>query len=317
MRILVTGATGFLGKAVVEALALQPEYQVQGATRAAKTASTLSVPLIAVGEFAASTDWSQALQGVDVVIHTAARLNVAVNKGQDPLPEFRRVNTQGTLTLARQAIAAGVKRFIFISTVGVNGGYTTGSPFSELSTAAPDGDYARSKFEAELGLHEISQGTAMDIVVIRPPMIYAANAHKSFPRLLKLIASGMPLPFASIDNRRSMVAVENMVSFIQQCISHPAAANELFLISDGEDISTGEMIRQLAAALGRKANLVPFPDTLMRIGARLVGKENYYLTLCASLEVDSSKSRTLLNWAPPLTVAQAMQKAGADYRRLS
>lgn len=313
MNILVTGATGFLGQAVCEALAAQTDNQVLGTSRSAGTGP---VPLVAVGDIAAATDWSGALQGIEVVVHIAARLNLQGDTSPDPLAEYRRTNLEGTLALARQALAAGVRRLIFISSVGVNGSFTTGTPFDETSVPVPDGDYAISKFEAEEGLRALVQGTTMDVVIIRPPLIYAAHARRNFPRLLKLVDSGLPLPFAAVDNRRSMVALENLVDFIVLCTRHPAAGNQLFLISDGEDASTAQIVRYLAASMGRSPRLVPVPDGLMRWGARLAGKQNMYTTLCASLQVDSGKARRLLGWVPPLTLEQALHKTGRAYKQL-
>ncbi|WP_455921998.1 NAD-dependent epimerase/dehydratase family protein [Pseudomonas putida] len=315
MNILVTGATGFLGQAVCQALAAQVDTHVLGTSRALP-ATPGDIPLVAIGDIGAGTDWTAALPGIEVVVHIAARLNLATDTSADPLAEYRRTNLEGTLSLARQALAAGVRRLIFISSVGVNGSLTTGTPFDESSRPLPDGDYARSKFEAEEALRALVQGTSMDVVIIRPPLIYAAHARRNFPRLLKLVDSGLPLPFGALDNRRSMVALENLVDFIVLCTRHPAAGNELFLISDGEDASTAQIVRYLAASMGRSARLVPVPDALMRWGAKLAGRQNMYVTLCASLQVDSSKARRLLGWVPPLTLEQALTKTGRAFKRL-
>ena len=315
MKLLVTGATGFLGQAVCQALAAQADTQVLGTSRL-QPAVPGNIPLVAVGDIDSGTDWTAALQGIEVVVHIAARLNLASDTSPDPLAEYRRTNLQGTLSLARQALAAGVRRLIFISSVGVNGSFTTGTAFDESSQPVPDGDYARSKFEAEEALRALVRGTPMDVVIIRPPLIYAAHARRNFPRLLKLVDSGLPLPFGALDNRRSMVALENLVDFIVLCTRHPAAGNELFLISDGEDASTAQIVRYLAASMGRSARLVPVPDALMRWGAKLAGRQNMYVTLCASLQVDSSKARRLLGWVPPLTLEQALTKTGRTFKHL-
>ncbi|MGY4491000.1 NAD-dependent epimerase/dehydratase family protein [Pseudomonas sp. TE3610] len=315
MKLLVTGATGFLGQAVCQALAAQADTQVLGTCRSLP-ATPGAIPLVAMGDIGGDTDWTAALQGIEVVVHIAARLNLASDTSPDPLAEYRRTNLEGTLSLARQALAAGVRRLIFISSVGVNGSFTTGTPFDESSQPVPDGDYARSKFEAEEALRALVRDTSMDVVIIRPPLIYAAHARRNFPRLLKLVDSGLPLPFGALDNRRSMVALENLVDFIVLCTHHPAAGNELFLISDGEDASTAQIVRYLAASMGRTARLVPVPDALMRWGAKLAGRQNMYVTLCASLQVDSSKARRLLGWVPPLTLEQALTKTGRAFKRL-
>jgi nucleoside-diphosphate-sugar epimerase len=254
------------------------------------------------------------LKGVDIVIHTAARLNVVSENGADSLAEFTRVNFESTVSLARQALTAGVKRFIFISTVGVNGSSTKAAPFDEASVPEPAGEYAYSKYEAEQGLRALLEGTQMELVLIRTPLVYAAHAPRNFGRLLELIASGVPLPFALLNNQRSIVALENLVEFISLCSSHPKASNELFLISDGVDISTARMVRTLAESMGSKTRLLPVPDFLIRLAALLTGKGSMYTTLCASLRVDSSKASKLLGWVPVLTPHQALQLAGRQYK---
>lgn len=317
MKILVTGAKGFIGKVVSETLSLQPEYEIIGSTRVTTLSQQIAVPLISVGDVSASTDWSTALQQVDALVHLAARAHVMNDQSSDPLAEFRAVNVEGTLTLARQAMAAGVKRFIFISSIGVNGSHTIGKPFDEHSVAAPHADYALSKLEAEQGLRELAQDSDMELVIIRPPLVYAGGAPGNFQRLLKLVASGIPLPFALVDNRRSMVALENLVSFICLCVEHPAAANELFLISDGTDVSTPEIIYNLAKGMGRNAYLWPLPDGLMRWGASLLGKQAMYSQLCGSLAIDSCKAQDLLGWRPVVSAADALQQTGRDYMSLN
>jgi nucleoside-diphosphate-sugar epimerase len=312
MKILVTGGTGYIGKALLTKLITGTNYDVSGTSRTIPSTSS-PAPLITVGDCCATTDWTTALQGVDVVIHVAAHLNKP-RKGVSQLAQLWETNVEGTLNLARQALENGVRRFIFISSVGVNGSHTTGVAFNELSIPAPEDDYARSKLEAERGLTTLVAGTALELVIIRPPLVYAANAPRNFPRLLKWVASGVPLPFALINNRRSMIALENLLDFITLCIEHPAAANELFLISDGVDLSTAQIVCQLATSMGDRARLIPIPDWLMRWGARLLGRQHMYSTLCASLVIDSSKARQLLNWTAPLTPGEALLKSGREYR---
>lgn len=313
MKILVTGGTGFIGKALLQRLVMHPDHQVSGSTRTPPTKPFIA-PLIPVGPSNSATDWSAALQGVDVVIHVAAHLNTRSVKGIDPLIELRRTNVDGTLALARQALAAGARRFIFISSLGVNGTTSSGAPFDECSPPAPADDYARSKLEAEHALQALLQGTAMDLVIIRPPLVYAAHAPRNFPRLMGWVFSGVPMPFGSVDNQRSMIALDNLVDFIALCIKHPAAANQLFLVSDGVDMSTAQIVQHLATGMGRKARLFPVPDALLYWGARLLGKGAMYSTLCASLQVDSGKARQLLGWTPRLTPEDALFKSGRDFR---
>lgn len=312
MKILVTGATGFIGKALLHRLAAEPQYQVTGSTRQQNPEPSVA-PLIEVGTANAATNWSAALQGVDAVIHVAAHL---ATRGST-LEELRSTNVDGTLALARQALSAGTQRFIFISSVGVNGSTTRHAPFNEISLPAPTDDYARSKLEAEQALQKLLHGTAMDLVIIRPPLVYAGHAPRNFSKLMQWVRSGVPMPFAAIHNRRSIIALENLVDFIALCVRHPAAANELFLISDGADLSTAELVKHLANGMGCSARLVPVPASLLRRGARLLGKGPMYSTLCASLMVDSDKARRLLGWTPPLATIDALIKSGRDYRTLN
>lgn len=312
MKILVTGATGFIGNALLHRLATEPDYQVTGSTRQPSQGLSIA-PLIQVDNANAATDWSAALQDVNTVIHVAAHL---ATRGST-LEELRSTNVDGTLTLARQALSAGAQRFIFISSVGVNGSTTQHVPFNEISLPAPTDDYARSKLEAEQALQKLLHGTAMDLVIIRPPLVYAGHAPRNFSKLMQWVGSGIPMPFAAIHNRRSMIALENLVDFIALCVKHPAAANELFLVSDGIDLSTAELVKHLAKGMGRRVRLVPVPEPLLRQGARLLGKGPMYSTLCASLVVDSDKARQLLGWNPPLATIDALIKSGRDYRTLN
>lgn len=312
MKVLITGASGFVGRAVFGALKLNSEYEVRGTARANTKQKNDS--LIEIGDISAVTGWSAALHEVDVVVHLAARAHVLNDNSADPLAEFRRVNVDGALALAEQALTAGVKRFVFISSIGVNGTQTTTEAFDESSVLAPQFDYALSKLEAEQGLKSLLQGTEMELVIIRPPLVYSGHAPGNFQRLLKLVASGAPLPFASVNNQRSLVALDNLVDFIACCVEHPAAANELFLISDGIDVSTPEMLGYLSEGMGQKPRALSLPNGLMRWGATLLGKKTLYTQLCGSLVVDSSKARELLGWQPPVTPREALIKAGHEFK---
>lgn len=311
-KVLLTGATGFVGSALLAHLQKQANHPVSIASRSEHVGIERDCQVFNLGEFGAQTNWHSALGGVGCVIHMAGRAHVLTQE-TNSLELFREANTRATLNLATQAAAEGVKRFIFISSIGVNGAYTTDLPFSESSALAPNADYAISKQEAEVGLLQLAQTTEMDVVIIRPPLVYAAHAPGNFRRLLKLVHSGIPLPFGRVNNSRSMIALENLVDFIAFCIDHPAAANQIFLASDGVDFSTGQMIRLLAKGMGRKAALVPLPLVLLSVSARLLGKQGIYTQLCGSLQIDSSKAKQLLGWTPPLSAEAAMIRAGQEF----
>jgi nucleoside-diphosphate-sugar epimerase len=313
-RVLITGATGFVGTSLVNKLSREAEFELIALMRRESDglpASVVRVRSLGAEPFAVKPH----LSGVDIVVHLAARAHVLREKSVDPLAEFRAINVDGTIDLARQAIDAGVKRFVFVSSIGVNGGQTLEQPFSEASPPAPHADYAVSKFEAEEALRELVEGTKMELVVVRPPLVYSGNAPGNFGRLMKLVASGVPLPFASLDNRRSMIALDNLVEFIALCMVHPAAANELFLISDGEEVSTANIVRYLARGMNKTPRLLSVPELLVSVAASVVGKRAMYTQLYGSLVIDSSKARSLLGWVPSLTPETALIQAGRDYLR--
>jgi nucleoside-diphosphate-sugar epimerase len=253
---------------------------------------------------------SAACQDFDCIVHLAGRAHVLSEHDQNPLEAFRRANCGATLRLAQQAVESGVRRFIFISSIGVNGAETSRKPFDEFSNPKPHADYAISKLEAEEGLKKLLAGTETELVIIRPPLVYGVDAPGNFARLLKFVATGLPLPLGRINNRRSIVSLENLVSFISLCIEHSAAAGQLFLVSDGEDISTTEMVLALAQGMGKKPLMLPVPDSLLKVGAKLLGKESLYTQLCCSLQVDSSKARSLLGWKPQENTLEALEKIG-------
>jgi UDP-glucose 4-epimerase len=308
MKILVTGASGLVGRVLCAEL-FRRGYEVQGAVRLALAGvddfDQKIIPFIN-GE----TDWSLALSDMQTVIHLAARVHVMADKAENPLAEFRRINTQGTLNLARQAAAAGVRRFVFVSSVKVNGEMTLpGHPFKADDAPAPLDAYGISKMEAEQGLHELAAKTGMEVVIIRPPLVYGPGVKANFAAMMRWLRRGVPLPLGAIDNRRSLVALDNLVDLIVTCISHPAAANQTFLVSDGEDVSTTQLLRRMGQALGRPARLLPVPAGLLELGAALVGRRDMAQRLCGSLQVDIEKTCQLLGWCPPLTLDEGLKKA--------
>lgn len=313
--ILVTGATGFVGGAAVDLLVKRGQF-VRVATRRVGVSTAASAAIVTVGDMSAQTDWSVALAGVDAVVHAAARVHVMQDAAADPLAEFRRVNVHGTLHLARQAAAAGVRRFVFISSVKVNGEATDlGMPFSVDDMPAPLDAYGISKFEAEQGLREIAAQTGLEVVVIRPPLVYGPGVKANFQAMMRFLARGMPLPLGAINNRRSLVALDNLVDLMVTCIDHPAAANQIFLVSDGEDLSTTQLLQRMGQALGRPARLIPVPVALIKLGAGLLGKPAIAQRLCGSLQVDISKTRQLLGWTPPVSVDEGLKRAAEGYWR--
>ena len=312
LHVLVTGASGFVGNAVCANLESQG-YMVRSAVRSARRAEGLFGDVTSVGEIDAKTDWSCAVRGVNVVVHTAARVHIMDDTAVDPLTEFRRVNVAGTLNLARQAVEAGVRRLVFISSIGVNGAETFDMPFTDKDLAAPHSPYAVSKYEAELGLQQISQDHDIEIVIIRPPLVFGPNAPGNFNKLLKIMNKGFPLPLGAIHNQRSFVALDNLVDLIVTCVYHPAATNQTFLVSDGDDLSTTSLLKRTAVALGQPARLIPVPMQVVRVAARLLGRINLAQQLCGSLQVDISKARIILGWTPPVSVDEALKKTAEDF----
>jgi len=308
MNFLVTGATGFVGSAVVKRLSEQGRH-VYPAVRKLVNMFTEEVEQVIVGDLAADTDYTGAVKNMDVVIHVAARVHVMNDDAEDPLIAFRKVNVEGTLNLARQASQAGVKRFVFISSIKVNGETTTGKPpFLPSDTYITTDPYGLSKLEAEQGLFKLAQETGMEEVVIRPPLIYGSNVKANFRKLIETVDKGVPLPLGAVHNQRSLVALDNLVDFIMLCAEHPKAANETFLISDDEDVSTTLLLQRIAKALGKPSRLIPVPVGLMRFTARLVGKADVAERLFGSLQVNSSKAQTLLGWQPVVTMDEQLRR---------
>ena len=311
-KILVTGATGFVGRALIQKL-IDLNFSVVAGVRH-KTPSQ-SVAHVEMGNFSSGADHTAELQDFDIVIHLAARAHIMHDTASDPLAEFRKINTAGTLNLALQAAQAGVKRFIFISSIKVNGEMTTNDSAFQVELVKPPTDpYALSKYEAEHGLMSLARSTDMEVVIIRPPLVYGPDVKANFAVMIKWLLKGIPLPLGIIHNKRSLVALDNLVSFIILCITHPKAANEIFLISDGEDVSTTQLLQKIAQALNKRALLLPVPVSWMRFAARLIGKRDVANRLFSSLLIDSSKARDLLGWHPVTSMDQQLKKIAETYK---
>lgn len=315
-RVLVTGASGFVGRAVVAQL-LHIGRPVTAALRgplpAAARESVSALHTVQVGELAPATNWAAALDGVGAIVHCAARVHVMRETSTDPMAAFRHVNVDGTLQLARQAAAAGVRRLVFISSIGVNGAETFGTPYTPDDVPLPHSAYAQSKYEAELGLQALTRETGMEFVIIRPPLVFGPNAPGNFDRLLRALSRGTPLPLGAVRNRRSLVALDNLVNLLTICVDHPRATNHTFMVSDDEDISTTDLLRRLARALGRPARLLPIPSVALRAVAKTLGKSDLAQRLCGSLQVDISETRRILGWAPVVTLDDALAQAAQHF----
>jgi nucleoside-diphosphate-sugar epimerase len=319
MHILVTGASGFVGQALLGRLALEGQHRLRAAYRSAPAKQLLpkDVEALTIGELTAETDWTPALKDMETVVHCAARVHVMDDTAAEPLSEFRRVNVAGTLALARQAQEAGVKRFIFISSIKVNGESTEpGRPYTAEDAPAPSDPYGISKMEAEQALMALARTGGMEVVVIRPVLVYGPGVKANFLSMMRWLDKGLPLPLGGIErNRRSLVALDNLVDLIHVCLSHPCAAGQVFLASDGEDLSTTQMLRRLGRALGKSPALLPIPASWLKVASRLGGKPAIAQRLCGSLQVDISKNRELLGWTPPSSVDEAFRKTADAYRR--
>jgi nucleoside-diphosphate-sugar epimerase len=321
-KALVTGANGFIGRALCKRLRIDG-WQVRGSVRSSKQLVHLQdgVEAVIVESIGPDTDWTEALIGVDTVVHLAARVHVFNDSAQNPMVTFRKVNVNGTERLARTAASAGARRFFYMSSVKVNGeGRST--PYQEEDTLNPQDPYGISKWEAEQVLHKIADETDLEVVIVRPPLVYGPGVKANFLRLLDMVNRGIPLPLASVYNRRSLIYLDNIVDAALLCLTHPNAAGQTYLVSDGEDVSTPELLRRMGLALGRPARLIPLPLILMHLAGRALGKSAETQRLLSSLTIDCSKIQRELGWRAPYTMAEGLTATarwyltgGNNYRR--
>lgn len=314
-RVLVTGATGFVGRAVTAALVAHRRDVRRALRTVAQASPGAGVTDVVTGDLDARTPWEAALAGVDAVIHLAARVHVLDERAADPLAEFRRVNVEGTRALAQACVRHGVCRLVHVSTVKVHGEATHGRPFTEADRPAPEDPYGVSKMEAEAALQAVARDTGLEVVVVRPPLVYGPGVGANFLALLRAVDRGLPLPLGAVRNRRSLVYVGNLVDALVRCVDHPAAAGGTFLVDDGAAVSSPELVRAIALALGRPARLLPVPPAWLRLAGALTGRRAAVERLLSDLEVDSGALRRTLDWMPPWTPAEGLADTVAWYRR--
>lgn len=308
--VLLTGATGFVGTALIERLARMGDGKIRACTRNSKAVFPANVQTFLIDRLSGQTDWDHAFDGIDIVVHAAARVHVMNETAADPLQEFRKVNVDATIHLGRCAAQAGVSRFVFISSIKVNGENTVpGQAFTEKDSPAPSDPYGISKLEAEQALFALSRETGMQVVVVRPPLVYGPGVGANFLSMMRWLQRGVPLPLGAVGNRRSLVALDNLADLIAVCAEHPDAAGQVLLAGDGEDLSTSELLRRMGKALGKPARLLPVPAPMLMGACTLLGQRGFAQRLCGSLQVDISKARNLLGWVPPLSVDEGLRRA--------
>jgi nucleoside-diphosphate-sugar epimerase len=311
MRVLVTGATGFVAGGLLARLERDADWEIRAAVRAPRAPLPAGVEEVVVGDLQARADLGPALRGVTHVVHLAARVHVMRDVASDPLTECRAMNVGATMHLARAAAAAGVRRFVFLSSIKAQGERGT---YREDTPPHPMDPYGVSKLEAERALRELAAATGMEVAIVRSPLVYGPGVGANFAALLRAVDRGLPLPFALVRNQRSLVARGNLADFMAKLLRHGSAANETFGVSDGEDLSMPELIRRIARALDRPARLLPVPVALLRGGATLLGRGDVAQRLLDSLRIDITKARTVLGWRPPLTVDAALRETVVAWR---
>lgn len=314
MRILVTGASGFIGSSLVAELVSRQHAAVAAVRNNDARQGLRSIERVITEEIGADSVWEGRLAGIDAVVHLAARAHVRQDGSMDPLVEYRSVNVAGTENLARAAASAGVRRFVYVSSIGVNGDKTAGAPFTEQDVPSPQSAYALSKWEAEQVLARVAAETGMEVVVVRPPLVYGPDAPGNFAQLMRALQRGVPLPLSSVHNQRSFIYIGNLVDALVACVVHPAAAGQTYLLCDGEDISTPELLRELGAALGRPARLFACPTWLLELAGRLSGRSIQIARLLDSLQVDNARIRRELGWSPPYSLRQGLKLTAECYR---
>jgi nucleoside-diphosphate-sugar epimerase len=310
-NVLITGGTGFIGQHLICNLLEKTNHQLRVTSRNILISDQPRLTYQQIDNIDDTTNWHQALQKIDIVIHLAARAHILKESVSDPEAEFDKINNQATINLLQQSIKAGVKHFIFLSSIGAIATLSD-TIINESSTCNPDTPYGRSKLKAEKAIEKICENTTMTWTIVRPTLVYGANNPGNMERLLALTTKSLPLPLGSIKNSRSFVYVGNLVDAIATCIDHPKAKNQIFIVSDGEDLSTPELIRHIGKAMNKSPLLLPFPPSLLKLGTKIIGKEDVGDRLLGSLQVDSSKIRQMLNWKPPSTMDEGL-KVTADW----
>lgn len=315
-NVLITGSTGFVGRALLKRL-LVDNFNIRAAVRNdSNNKIHEGIEIINVGELNSITQWKKSLEGVDVVVHLAARAHILHDQVGSSGAEYFRINVDATLNLANQAAKAGIKRFIYLSTIKVNGEFTEpGKFFTPDDLPCPQNAYGVSKYKAELGLREIANESGMELVIIRPPLVYGPDVKANFLSLMQLLSRSIPLPFGSINNKRSLVALDNLVDLIVKCSIHPEAANQIFLVSDDDDLSTTDLLCRLGRALEKPPRLFSLPHSWLHLFARLLGFGGEFDRLLNSLCVDISKTRDILSWSPIIGVDEALSKAAENFKK--